>query len=74
MDLVIKSGKSTSSPRIFTGKISHNNKLNNFKELYQFFYFILEVVEFGIALLEGGNMDIQKSLYTKLRSGKKLRN
>ncbi|XP_023342605.1 inositol 1,4,5-trisphosphate receptor, partial [Eurytemora carolleeae] len=46
VDLVIKSGKSTSSPRIFT-----------------------EVVEFGIALLEGGNMDIQKSLYTKLRSG-----
>ena len=28
-----------------------------------------EVVEFGIALLEGGNQDIQKSLFTKLCSG-----
>ena len=28
-----------------------------------------EVVEFGIALLEGGNQDIQKSLYNKLCSG-----
>ena len=28
-----------------------------------------EVVEFGIALLEGGNQDIQKSLFSKLCSG-----
>jgi hypothetical protein len=27
------------------------------------------VIEFGIALLEGGNQDIQKSLFNQLRAG-----
>ncbi len=28
-----------------------------------------EVIEFGIALLEGGNQDIQKSLFNQLKAG-----
>jgi hypothetical protein len=33
---------------------------------------LAEVIEFGIALLEGGNQDIQKSLFNQLRAGTHL--
>ncbi len=40
-----------------------------FLDKFQCFLLFVEVVEFGIALLEGGNQDIQKTLYTQLCTG-----